>query len=151
MFEFEVLYWHWLVLGMCLMAGEILLPSFISLWFGLAALVVGLLMLIFPTMDVTLQVLLWVLGSISFTALWFILVRPLAKDKTQAGFSSEKIINETGMVIRQPIDGEKGELRFSTPKLGNEEWLFLTEDTVAIGDRVRVVAISGNSLVVVKA
>ena len=26
--EFEMLYWHWLILGMVLVAGEIFIPSF---------------------------------------------------------------------------------------------------------------------------
>ena len=45
MAEFVVLYWHWIVLGIALMAIEILLPSFVALWFGAAAVVVGVLLL----------------------------------------------------------------------------------------------------------
>ena len=44
--EFELLYWHWLVFGMLLVAAEIFIPSFTVLWFGLGALVVGLLPLV---------------------------------------------------------------------------------------------------------
>ena len=42
----QLLYWHWLVLGMLLVAGEIFIPSFNILWFGLGALLVGLLLLL---------------------------------------------------------------------------------------------------------
>lgn len=147
---FEILYWHWVVLGIGLMAIEMVLPSFIMLWFGLAAVVVGILSYFVP-MSLTVQIFLWTAFSVAFTALWFLYIKPMSKDKTKAGLPDEAIIHETAMVISLPIDGEKGQLRFSTPKLGNEEWLFNTEDDVAIGDRVRVTAVSGNSLIVVKA
>lgn len=146
----EILYWHWLLLGIGLIAIEMLLPSFISLWFGLAAVVVGVLLLFFP-IQLPVQILLWTGFSILFMFLWFKFIKPLATDKTKAGLSAEKIIHETGMVIKLPIDGEKGQVRFATPKLGNDEWLFNTADTLAIGDRVKVVAVEGNSLIVIKA
>ena len=39
--ELQMLYWHWLVLGVVLIVAEIFIPSFTILWFGLGALVVG--------------------------------------------------------------------------------------------------------------
>lgn len=150
MAEFEIVYWHWLVLGLLLMAAEIVAPTFMLLCIGAGAFVVGLVLLVFP-IDLTMQIILWSVLSVLFLFLWFKLVRPLSIDKTKAGLGSENIINETGMVIKLPLEGQKGILRFSVPKLGNEEWEFLTEDSVAEGDRVRVVSVSGNSLIVVKA
>ena len=147
---FELLYWHWLVLGMLLMAIEIVAPSFIFLWFGVGAIVVGLVHWFIP-MELNVQILLWTVASLAFVLLWFKCIRPLAIDKTTAGLGGQTIINETGMVIKIPMNGEKGEMRFAVPQLGNEQWRFITEDAVALGDRVRVVAVSGNSLIVVKA
>jgi membrane protein implicated in regulation of membrane protease activity len=37
--DIQLLYWHWLVIGMILVVGEIFIPSFTILWFGLGALV----------------------------------------------------------------------------------------------------------------
>jgi len=34
--DIQLLYWHWLVIGMILVVGEIFIPSFTILWFGLA-------------------------------------------------------------------------------------------------------------------
>ena len=39
--DIQLLYWHWLVIGMLLVVAEIFIPSFTVLWFGLGALVVG--------------------------------------------------------------------------------------------------------------
>ena len=68
--DIQMLYWHWLVLGLLLVVGEIFIPSFTILWFGLGALVVGLIELFVP-MSLSTQVLLWTLSSVGFTLIWF--------------------------------------------------------------------------------
>ena len=150
MTEFVVLYWHWIVLGIALMAIEILLPSFVALWFGAAAVVVGVLLLFIPSLSVAVQVVLWVIFSIIFTWLWFRIMQPLAVDKTKAGLSREAIIGEIGQVLSAPTTERRGTLRFSVPILGADEWPFICSDEVASGDRVRVSDISGNDLIVIK-
>ena len=62
----EMLYWHWLVLGLLLIVAEIFVPSFTILWFGLGALVVGVLALMVK-MSFSVQVLLWTISSVLFT------------------------------------------------------------------------------------
>jgi membrane protein implicated in regulation of membrane protease activity len=150
MTEFVVLYWHWIVLGIALMAIEILLPSFVALWFGAAAVVVGVLLVFIPSLSVAIQVVLWVIFSILFTWLWFRIMQPLAVDKTKAGLSREAIVGEIGQVLAAPTTERRGTLRFSVPILGADEWPFICSDAVASGDRVRVSDISGNDLIVIK-
>ncbi|BBO87428.1 hypothetical protein DSCOOX_06080 [Desulfosarcina ovata subsp. ovata] len=77
-------------------------------------------------------------------------IRPKMTDRTKAGISREAAIGETGQVIRQPGQGSRGMVRFTTPLLGAEEWPFICDTTVGVGDRVSVVDISGNTLVVRK-
>lgn len=148
--EFTVLYWHWLVFGMALIMFEIVLPSFTALWFGLGALVVGGLLLVAPDMRLGWQLFVWTVSSIVATVAWFRYFKPRAVDRTMAGLSRESIIGETGMVIVAASGESRGKLRFSRPILGAEEWDFLCEQTIAVGDRVRVVELSGNALIVVK-
>jgi len=147
---FQIEYWHWLVLGMGLMMFEIVLPSFIALWFGAGALLVGFLLLAFPELALGLQVLIWTLASIFFTWFWFKYFKPKAVDKTSAGLAFEAIVGETGQVISLPLENKRGELRFSTPILGNEEWSFICDERVEVGDRVVVKDVSGNTLIVTK-
>ncbi|PID45339.1 MAG: hypothetical protein CSB47_09140 [Proteobacteria bacterium] len=148
--EFVILYWHWIVLGLGLMALEIVLPSFVALWFGAAAVVVGGIVLIFPDSPLAMQVLCWVVISILLTWLWFKFMQPLARDRTKAGLSREAMIGETGQVLTPPTSERRGTLRFSVPVLGADEWMFICNDEVEAGDRVRVRDISGNSLIVDK-
>ena len=147
----EILYWHWIVLGIGLILLEIPLPSFTSLWFGAAAIVVGLLLLFIPGMSFTLQVLIWTVLSVLLTWLWFRYLKPLSIDKTKAGLSREAIVGEVGQVMTVPSGERRGVLRFPAPVLGADEWLFISQDSLASGDRVRVIDVSGNSLIVTKA
>jgi membrane protein implicated in regulation of membrane protease activity len=146
----ELLYWHWIVFGIMLILLEIPLPSFTSLWFGAAAIVVGLLKLVFPEMNFTSQVLLWTVMSVLLTWMWFKYLKPLSIDKTKAGLSREAIIGEVGQVQQVPNGERRGKLKFPAPVLGADEWLFISQDELIVGDRVRVTDVSGNSLIVVK-
>ena len=74
-----ILWYHWLILGMLLILGEMLLPSFTLLWFGLAALLTGLLLLILPSIGLSIQLLFWAMASIAFTVLWFKLFKPMVQ------------------------------------------------------------------------
>lgn len=148
--DFVVLYWHWIVLGIGLMALEIILPSFVSLWFGAAAILVGVIVLIIPFIPLSIQVLCWVLASVLLVWLWFKFMQPLSKDRTKAGLSRESIVGEIGQVLSPPTPDRRGVLRFSVPILGADEWSFMCDDDLAAGDRVRVRDISGNSLIVDK-
>lgn len=146
----ELLYWHWVLFGFALMALEIVLPSFMMLWFGLSALIIGGLLYVAPELSLTWQISLWTVLSIGITFAWFKWLRPLSKDKTLAGLGKEALIGQAGTVIKVPTAHGRGKLRFSAPILGNDEWDFLLQNnqSVAIGDRVRVTDISGNSLIV---
>ena len=148
--DITVQYWHWLVFGMILIMAEIFVPSFTIFWFGLGGLVVASLMLLFPGVSLTWQLFIWAIASCIFTFLWFKFIRPMMTDRTRAGIAREAAIGETGQVIREPSDGRRGMVRFSTPLLGSEEWPFICDAAVSLGDRVTVADFSGNTLMVKK-
>lgn len=143
-------YWHWLAFGMILIIAELLIPSFTIFWFGLAGLIVGSVLLVAPRTSFTWQLFLWAVASGFMTYLWFKLFKPLMADRTKAGISREALVGETGRVIRAPDAGQRGVVRFTTPLLGAEEWPFICEQAVAVGDRVEVQELSGNTLLVSK-
>lgn len=145
----ELLYWHWLLLGIVLIIAEIFVPSFTILWFGLGAIVVGLTTLAVE-MSFTGQIVLWAAASSAFTVLWFKYFKPKMVDRTTAGIAREAAIGESGQVIKAPVDGGRGVVRFTTPILGDDEWEFISEHSVEIGDRVHIKEFSGNTLIVVK-
>lgn len=148
--EFELLYWHWIVLGFALMLSEIFLGSFFIFWFGAAALSVGLAVLVIPNMSVAAQIIIWGVASLMFAVGWFKFVKPLSRDNTKAGLSREALLGQIGQVLDPPNGDKFGMLRFPAPLLGSDEWLIISQDELTAGDRVSVVDLSGNSLIVVK-
>lgn len=149
--ENELLYWHWIVFGIILIVSEMFLASFFILWFGAAAVVIGALLFLFPDMSQTLQIFLWTVLSSALAFAWLKYLKPLSIDKTKAGLSLEALLGETGQVLSLPNGEKRGTLRFPAPVLGADEWLFISQDELAIGDRVRVKDLSGNTLIVQKA
>jgi inner membrane protein len=140
--------WHWMVLGILLILAELILPSFAALWFGVGALMVSLLYWLFPIMSPAAQIIIWIILSILCTVAWFKVIKPLSIDKTKAGLSREATIGQVGMVIESHLEHEHIKVRFSVPVLGADEWQCRSLKAVNVGDRVRVVDILGNDLLV---
>ncbi|MDK1682735.1 NfeD family protein [Acinetobacter terrestris] len=146
--EFVFEPWHWFVLGVLLILSELVLPAFAALWFGIAAIMVGVLLWLFPMMGFTTQLVTWIILSVLCTLLWFKFIKPLSTDKTKAGLSREATIGQVGMVIQTHMEHDLITVRFPMPVLGSDEWNCRTLEPVQVGDRVRVIDILGNDLVV---
>jgi len=142
--------WHWLVFGMILILCELAVPSFTIIWFGCGAIVVAGLVWFLPGLTLSLQIFFWALASIFFTVLWFYVFKPRMLDKTKAGISLEAVVGQSGLVTRAPQENVRGTIKFTTPILGAEEWQFICQEKVTPGDRVTVVSVSGNTLIVEK-
>jgi len=147
---FEILPWHWIVFGIALVISEIFFATFFILWFGTAAIVVGVLLYITPDLSFTWQISLWTFVSAVLAFGWFKYLKPLSIDKTKAGLSKEAIMGEIGQVLVVPTADKRGKLRFPAPILGADEWIIISQDDLSIGDRVSVLDVSGNCLIVQK-
>ncbi len=77
----NILWWHWIVLGIILVLMELVVPSFTIFWFGLGALVTGLLLAILPEISLKWQLLVFSVSSVGFTFFWFRLFVPRKKIK----------------------------------------------------------------------
>ncbi len=140
--------WHWLVLGFLLMIAEMFIPTFASLWFGAAAVIVAALSWLLPIPDVV-QILIWLTLSVLFMFAWVKYIKPLSINRTKAGLGGSVIIGETGMIVLKPPVGGLGLVRFNVPIVGADEWSCRTlDETVEVGDRVVVTGLSGNELIV---
>lgn len=146
--EFVLEPWHWFVFGILLILSELILPAFAALWFGVSAIIVGLIYWLFPDMSMTAQLIIWVILSIICTLSWFKFIKPLSTDKTKAGLSREATIGQVGMVIQTNLEHDLIKVRFPMPVLGSDEWNCRSLNKVQVGDRVRVTDILGNDLVV---
>lgn len=140
--------WHWLVLGFVLLIVEMFVPTFASLWFGAAAIIVAALTWLLP-ISISIQIIIWLILSAVFLVVWFKFVQPLSVDRTKAGLGGSVIIGETGMIIVTPQLDRAGIVRFSVPIVGAAEWMCRTTgEVIAVGERVVVMDIVGNELIV---
>jgi len=143
-------WWMWIVGGFALIVAELAIPAFFVIWFGLGALLVGVLTLLLPAISATAQIAVWTLASLAMVVLWFKVFKQ-GFHKTRIGTADGEVIGEIGLLAAPVAPFQRGKVRFQRPVLGAEEWVCLADEAIAAGERVRVVAIEGSFLKVGKA
>jgi membrane protein implicated in regulation of membrane protease activity len=148
----ELVWWHWMVLGLGLGLMELFVFSFFIVWFGLGALLVGVALLVVPGMVFSTQILLWTAASVAMTVIWFKVLRNDG-GKTRSG-QADQVVGEIGILVRavEPLGvaSVRGEVRFQKPILGSDVWPCLADEAIPAGERVRVLAVDGQLLKVGK-
>jgi membrane protein implicated in regulation of membrane protease activity len=142
----NLIWWHWIVLGLILVVSEIFVPLFIVLWFGLAAIIVGLVDLVFATSFMT-ELFLWIVLSVVFLALWFMFFKE--KTISKSG-QSDFTLGTKGIVIQEIKNHEKGKVRFDAPVLGSSEWFAVSDEAIEVGASIHIVDVKGQLLKVKK-
>lgn len=143
-------WWIWIVGGLALIVAELAIPAFFVIWFGLGALLVGLLTLLLPQISATAQIAVWTLASLALVVLWFKVFKQ-SFHRTRIGTADGEVIGEIGLLVGAVAPFARGKVRFQRPVLGSDEWVCLADTAIAAGERVRVVAVEGSFLKVSKA
>jgi membrane protein implicated in regulation of membrane protease activity len=107
----HIVFWHWWILAGLLLIVELTAPSFFFLWLGIAAVAVGLILLVFPAIPLETQLVLFGIASVVAVLAWrkYREIRPITTDQPNLNrrgnqyigriFSlSEPIINGVGKV-----------------------------------------------------
>jgi len=134
--------WSWLVVGLVLMALEVLAPGVFLFWLGLAALLTGLLSAAIQ-MSWQVQLITFAVLSLAAVPIWRRLAR--AKSSTpEHDFLNRRSDALVGRVftLEKPIQDGVG-----TVRVDDTIWRVAGPDTPA-GSRVRVVHADGASLTV---
>ena len=135
-------WWMWLVIGFGLISAELVVPSFFIIWFGVAALVVGLLVIVLaPAIGV--QIAVWAVLSALLTVLWF---RVFKQRTVSSSGTSDAALGEVGLLVHDVRPYHPGKVRFQRPILGADVWDCAAEREISTGARVRVVAAEGSTL-----
>ena len=142
-------WWYWIVGGIVLILTELLIPSFFIVWFGLGALVVGLLALAFD-LPLAAQLATWTVASLAMVWLWFKVFKQ-SFQKTRIGTADGEVVGEIGLLVSAVAPFQKGKVRFQRPLLGADEWVCLADTELAAGERVKVITVEGSFLKVGKA
>ncbi|MDD3528494.1 MAG: NfeD family protein [Gallionellaceae bacterium] len=143
----ELAWWHWMVLGMVLVALEMLVPTFFLMWFGLGALLVGLVTL-FAVPGLAIQLVLWAAASLAMMWAWLRFFKN--PDRTRAGQAKEGVIGVAGLLTRPVTETGNGEILFQRPVLGSDRWPVVADAPIAAGAKVKVVDVLGQTLKVEK-
>ena len=135
-------WWHWIVLGLCLVMSELVVPAFFVIWFGIGALLVGVSLLAMPMLGMAVQLMLWAGLSTLLVIFWFRYLKP--KTVSLAGSSSAQALGEVGLLVSDLCPDSRGQVRFQKPVLGSDLWECYAETPIKAGERVRVVKIEGH-------
>ncbi len=142
-------WWHWAVGGIALIIAELAVPTFVLIWFGLGGLAVALLVAVLPQAGLTTQLSVWLVVSLALVAFWFKLFKPNIH-KTRIGMSNANVIGEIGLLTHEVTSFQKGEVRFQKPMVGSDVWPCISDEPIASGERVKVLAVEGSLLKVGK-
>lgn len=145
----ELAWWHWAVGGLSLIVAELVVPSFVLIWFGVGALVVALLLAL-TAIGLTAQLAIWLVVSIALVAAWFKVFRP-NMHKTRIGMADAGVVGEVGVLVRDVAPFEKGQVRFQKPLLGDDVWDCISDEAIRNGERVRVLEVEGSFMKVGRA
>ena len=132
-------YWHWLALGLLLLAAELLGAAGYLLWLGLSALLVGTLLALVP---LSWQLQWTSFGSFSLITTWLWWRRQLTHDKQS---DEQRDLNQkqkqlVGQVIKLDEDFPAGKGRI---KVGDTTWTAKSETLLTAGTVVKVIAVDG--------
>jgi len=131
-------YWHWWLLGLALIVVEILVPGTFILWLGIAALGVGVLVFLFPSIDGQLQWLLFAGLTVVSISVWLLYF------KNRPDHSDDPLLNRRGqqyvgrvLTLNDPIINGQGKIR-----VDDSIWKVTAEDCPA-GTRLRIEGVEG--------
>ena len=142
---FEILWWHWVVLGIGLILAELAIPAFFVIWFGAGALLVGGAVALMHDLSLAEQLALWIFASLAMVFAWFRVFRT-GRHRTRIGTADGEVIGERGLTVATIEPFQRGRVRFQKPLLGAEEWACIADEKIEAGTRVRVVSIEGSFL-----
>jgi membrane protein implicated in regulation of membrane protease activity len=66
----HIVFWHWWILAGLLLILELTAPAFFLLWLGIAAAAVGLILMVFPSIGIETQLVLFGIASIVAVIAW---------------------------------------------------------------------------------
>jgi membrane protein implicated in regulation of membrane protease activity len=141
----DILWWHWLVLGLVLVVGELATPGgFYLLFFGLGAIIVGLLAGIGLAGPLTVQVLGFTVLSVALLALFRARLLRWMQGNPQAP-AIDSLVGEIATTIEplEPHAVGKVELRGTSWSARNA-----SDSAIAAGRRCKVSRVEGLMLYV---
>lgn len=143
----ENIAWIWMAIGLVLVVVEIFVPSFFALFFGVSAIIVGLLSLMFPSISLAVLGVLFSGISVISITVFFKLIKPRIKTTNTIPFA-----DKVGIVVKVHSDTKTGVIMFPTPVENKEKWDIHSNDDLVLDEHYKAVGFNPEtkSLEVVK-
>lgn len=138
----ELQFWHWLVFGLVLIVLEVFVPSAVFLWPGIAALVVGTISFLMPSLTWTVLLLIWAVLSVALAFGWqaYRKMRKIEAPVSTINRRGEQYVGRHFTLTKDIVNGV-GELN-----VDDTRWKVVAVTDLAAGTKVKVTAVEGTSL-----
>lgn len=137
-------FWHWMAFGFSLIFTEIFFPmALLFLWPGIAALMMGVVILFVPQLMPIYQIGIWLIISYIFTIEWikYCRINPLHPVMYRpTGLQGQEYIGRQ-FELTKPIINGRGEIEIDEKKL-----TLLSIDDYPVGTLVKIARVEGAAL-----
>ena len=142
----HILFWHWWILAGVLLIVELSSPVFVFLWLGFAAAAVGFLLLVFPSLPVEVQLVLFGVLCVVAVLAWrrYREVHPPQSDNPLLNQRGQQYIGRVFTLDHAIVNGE------GKVKVDDSSWRVKGPDLPA-GTRVEVTGVDGVVFIVTRA
>jgi inner membrane protein len=140
-------HYGWWLLGLVLIGTELMMPGFFMLWIGIAAAVMGVILLVMPDLAFPLQVVLFVVFAlISCFAYWRFVRGAITapSDQPHLNRRAEQFVGRRYILDSAIVNGQ------GKARVGDSLWLVAGPELPA-GTTIEVVGVDGSTLQVQKA
>jgi len=142
--------WVWAVLGIVLIAVEILaIGTLYILWFGIAAICLAIVTWLFPNIPHAIQLIAFAILSIGSLATWRRYYKR-TDSSSAVGQSQGEEIGRIGTVLQASGPAQNGLIRFTQGLMGSREWVAVSDEVIEINSQAKVIAVEGNTLRIAK-
>ncbi len=139
MTELAVVFWYWWMLAVGLLVVELIVPGFFFLWPAVSAFVVGLLLLMMPSISFETQTILFSLLSVVTVLAWRKFAGKRVIEESDHPFLNQRGAQYIGRTFNLVTAIENGQGKI---KVGDSLWLVRGNDC-PMGSKVKVVAVQG--------
>lgn len=143
MIAFQLQAWHWIALGLALAAAEMVLPTNVLLWFGIAGVATGLIVAVADIGTAWQLVVFAALAFVSYFPVRWAARRLRAKDETDDDTLNRRGRSAIGhhVTVIEAIENGYGAVR-----VGDSRWRATCPQDLPEGSKVEVVDVDGTTL-----
>jgi hypothetical protein len=141
-------YYLWLILGVLAFVVEMMLPTFFALFAGIGFFAAAAVSFFLPeSLSVQLMAasVFMIIGAVVFKK------RHIGDDERDAVGTHNEFVGIKGMALTMITPHQEGEVNLYQPVLGGRHWPAVSaEGEIEVNAEIRIVKVSGNTLIVEK-